>query len=72
MYSICSGTFLNDETGAQLKSMFMNTPQLADIIFNVEGKKVYAHQIVLSTRCDVMAAMFGGLFREGTSTNDEV
>ncbi len=31
------GTYLNDETGKTLKNMFFNKPELADIVFNVEG-----------------------------------
>ena len=31
------GTFLNDETGQKMKQMFLNSPLLSDITFNVEG-----------------------------------
>ena len=32
------GTYLNDETGKAMKEMFLNQPDLADIVFEVEGK----------------------------------
>ena len=50
----------------------MDSPQLADVVFNVDGHKVCAHKVVLSARCDVMAAMCGGQFRDGTALHDEV
>ncbi|KAK7092808.1 rho-related protein racA-like [Littorina saxatilis] len=59
------GTFLNDETGASMKSLFFNQPEYADVVFNVQGCSVYAHRVVLSARSDVMAAMFSGNFSEG-------
>lgn len=31
------GTYLNDETGARLKDLFLNQPERADVVFNVEG-----------------------------------
>lgn len=34
------GTYLNDETGAKLKSLFFNRPTHADVVFNVEGKNL--------------------------------
>jgi len=32
------GTYLNDETGKQMKTMFFNQSSMADVIFRVEGK----------------------------------
>ncbi|CAH1773133.1 unnamed protein product [Owenia fusiformis] len=69
------GTYLNDETGAKLKKMFLNKPLLADIIFIVEGTKVFAHKAVVTTRCEVLAAMFSGHFVEtskGSCTQVEI
>ena len=40
--------------------------------FLFSDKKVYAHKCVLSTRCEVMAAMFGGHFVESKKNITEV
>ena len=32
------GTFLNDQTGANMKKMFFNQPEIADVKFLVEGE----------------------------------
>ena len=32
------GTYLNDETGKQMKTMFFNQSSMADVIFRVEGQ----------------------------------
>ncbi|XP_067687391.1 rho-related protein racA-like [Haliotis asinina] len=58
------GTFLNDETAAKMKELYFNQPESADVVFDVGGSQVYAHKVVLMSRCDVMAAMFGGAFKE--------
>lgn len=58
------GTWLNDETGSTMKSLFLNKSTLSDVQFMVEEKKVFAHKAVLMARCDVMAAMLGGAFME--------
>ncbi|KAL3869767.1 hypothetical protein ACJMK2_042404 [Sinanodonta woodiana] len=58
------GTYMNDETGAKMKELFFDDPGLADVVFNVSGKLVYAHKCVLCARSDVMGAMFGGNFIE--------
>ena len=60
------GTWLNDRNGAISKQIFFNRPLFSDIQFLVEGQHVYAHKLVLSTRCDVMAAMLGGHFMESS------
>lgn len=66
------GTFLNDETGKRMKDMFLNNPEYADVIFHIEGTKIYANKVVLGARCEVMSAMFGGSFVESQSTVSEV
>ncbi|XP_071101389.1 rho-related protein racA-like [Haliotis cracherodii] len=58
------GTFLNDETAAKMKELYFNKPEEADVVFDIGGIEVYAHKVVLVSRCDVMAAMFGGAFME--------
>ncbi|RUS83699.1 hypothetical protein EGW08_008547 [Elysia chlorotica] len=58
------GTFLNDAVGAKMKEWFLNKEAECDVVFVVDGQKVFAHKIVLSTRSDVMAAMFSGNFKE--------
>ena len=60
------GTWLNDRNSATSKQIFFNKPLFSDIQFLVEGHHVYAHKLVLSSRCDVMAAMLGGHFMESS------
>ncbi|KAK3769161.1 hypothetical protein RRG08_014024 [Elysia crispata] len=64
------GTYLNDETGVKMKQMFLNKRTYADVVFSLDGQKVYAHKVILSTRSDVMAAMFSGNFME--SKKDQI
>ncbi|XP_060562983.1 rho-related protein racA-like [Ruditapes philippinarum] len=66
------GTYLNDETGARLKELFFNQPDRSDVVFNVEGKYIYAHKCILSARCDVMSAMFSGNFVESKNNRTEI
>jgi len=66
------GTFLNDETGRIFKETYFNRPRFADVVFNVEGQKVYGHKAVVSARSDVMAAMFEAHFMEGLTDMPEV
>ncbi|XP_033732152.1 rho-related protein racA-like [Pecten maximus] len=66
------GTYLNDETGQKMKELYFNKPEMADVAFRVEGRTIYAHKTVLTARCKVMAAMFGGHFVEGKSALSEV
>ncbi|XP_052256047.1 rho-related protein racA-like [Dreissena polymorpha] len=63
------GTYLSNETGARMKELFFNQAEGADVMFDIEGSKVYAHKCVLTARCEVMAAMFGGHFMESFSKN---
>jgi len=58
------GTWLNDNTGQAAKKLLLNKPLLADVKFHVEGTIVYGHKLILKARSQVMAAMFGGSFRE--------
>lgn len=58
------GTWLNDRNSAVSKELFLNKQLFSDVRFCVEGEKVYAHRLVLCTRCDVMAAMLTGGFME--------
>ncbi|XP_046584569.1 rho-related protein racA-like isoform X1 [Haliotis rubra] len=57
-------TFLNHETASNMKELYFNQPEAADVVFDIGGREVYAHKVVLTSRCDVMAAMFGGAFIE--------
>ena len=43
-----------------------------DIFLSFSGDIVYAHKSVLCARCEVMAAMFGGHFKEGSFGVSEV
>ena len=60
------GTWLNDRNSTITKQLFFNKPLLSDVRFLVEGQLVYAHKLVLSTRCEVMAAMLSGYFMESS------
>ncbi|XP_059174204.1 rho-related protein racA-like [Physella acuta] len=66
------GTYLSDETGAKMKELFFNQEAYADVVFRVEGRKIFAHKVVLCTRSQVMAAMFSGKFIEAQSNNDRL
>ncbi|XP_064643451.1 rho-related protein racA-like [Lineus longissimus] len=66
------GTSLNDETGQAMKKLLMNQSTMADVVFLVEGAKVYGHQTILSCRSEVMAAMFSEHFTEGSSHMPEI
>ncbi|PVD37401.1 hypothetical protein C0Q70_04400 [Pomacea canaliculata] len=35
------GTFLTDMTGAEMKRVFLNQPDYADIIFKVQGERLH-------------------------------
>ena len=58
------GTWMNDRCGAASKQIFLNKRLLADVSFIVDGQVIPAHSAILTARCDVMAAMFGGSFSE--------
>ena len=58
------GTWLNDRNSAISKELFLSKQLFSDVRFRVEGEKVYAHRLVLCTRCDVMSAMLTGGFKE--------
>lgn len=64
------GTWLNDRNSAVAKQLFLNRELFSDIRFRVDGETVFAHKLVLCTRCEVMAAMLSGGFME--SENSEV
>jgi hypothetical protein len=46
-----------------LGSEYVNNPTLADITFNVEGRKFYAHRIALLASSEAFRAMFSGGYR---------
>lgn len=64
------GTWLNDRNCAVAKQLFLNQELFSDVQFRVDGETVFAHKLMLCTRCDVMAAMLSGGFME--SENSEV
>ena len=45
---------------------------VVDAFLSFSGDIVYAHKSVLCARCEVMAAMFGGHFKEGSFGVSEV
>ena len=58
------GTWMNDRCGAALKQICLKEHLLADVSFVVDGHVIPAHSVILTARCDVMAAMFCGNFSE--------
>lgn len=46
------------------KCLFCHTSRFSDVTFHVEKQMVSAHTSILMSRCDVMAAMLSGNFRE--------
>ena len=61
------GTWLNDRNSAIAKELFLNKPLMSDVAFNVEGRVVHGHKVVLAARCDVLGAMLMGGFAESNS-----
>ena len=51
-----------------MEKLFFNKALYSDITFVVNGKKIPAHCCVLTTRCEVMSAMFSGQFAESKNT----
>jgi small GTP-binding protein len=67
------GTWLNDRTSEKCKALFFNKPLLSDIKFIVDdGQSLYAHKAIITSRCEVLAAMFGGNFAEHTKKEVEI
>ena len=58
------GTWLNDRNSEVMRKLFLNNTLYSDITFVVKGQKIPAHRCVLTTRCEVMSAMFSGQFAE--------
>ena len=56
---------------SQLKDL-CNSPEFADIVFIVEGRRIYAHKIVLSIASVVYRAMFRTEFREKVTARPEI
>ncbi|PNH10561.1 ARM REPEAT PROTEIN INTERACTING WITH ABF2 [Tetrabaena socialis] len=52
------------ERSVYLGSEYVNNPTLADITFNVEGRRFYAHRIALLASSEAFRAMFSGGYRE--------
>lgn len=51
------------ERSVYLGSEYVNNPTLADITFNVEGRRFHAHRIALLASSDAFRAMFSRGFR---------
>ena len=51
------------ERSVYLGSEYVNNPTLADITFNVDGRKFYAHRIALLASSEAFRAMFSGGYR---------
>ena len=62
------GTWLNDRNSEVMRKLFLNKTLYSDITFVVNGHKIPAHCCVLTTRCEVMLAMFSGQFAESNTT----
>lgn len=48
----------------KLQNVCLDQSLFADIVFELDDGACAAHKSMLSARCDVMKAMFGGDFRE--------
>jgi len=53
-------------------SFFVNEDDFSDVIFIVEGKRVYGHQMILSLVSDCFRVMFTRGFRESTMACPEI
>ncbi|KAK3749905.1 hypothetical protein QZH41_017361 [Actinostola sp. cb2023] len=62
----------NERRKQTMRELFLNKPLLSDVKFLVEGKRVYAHKAVVMARSDVMSAMLGGGFKEGSTDKEGV
>ena len=51
---------------------FVNEDDFSDVVFLVEGKRVYSHQLILSLVSDCFRAMFTTGFRESTIEYPEI
>ena len=51
-----------------MEKLFFNKTLYSDITFVVNKQKIPAHHCVLTTRCEVMSAMFSGQFAESKTT----
>jgi len=58
------GTWLNDRTSQKSKHLFFNKELLSDLSFSVEDQLISVHKSVITSRCDVLSAMFSGKFVE--------
>eukprot|EP01102_Stenamoeba_stenopodia_P004108 TRINITY_DN1428_c0_g1_i1.p1 TRINITY_DN1428_c0_g1~~TRINITY_DN1428_c0_g1_i1.p1 ORF type:complete len:703 (+),score=172.21 TRINITY_DN1428_c0_g1_i1:118-2226(+) len=58
------GTYLNDICAYKCRDLFFKKSLLSDITFVVEGQRIPAHKAILTSRCDVMKAMFRDYFFE--------
>ena len=61
------GTWLNDRNSEVMKQLFLNKSLYSDVLFVVDGKRIPSHRCVLTTRCEVMSAMFSGKFSESST-----
>ncbi|KFM69417.1 Rho-related BTB domain-containing protein 2, partial [Stegodyphus mimosarum] len=52
---------------SNLEKLGLQEQRFADVTFKVDNGKCIAHRSLLMARCDVMAAMFGGDFRESSA-----
>jgi hypothetical protein len=66
------GTLLNDLASERRKNLFLNKPLLSDIKFIVEGETFYAHKAIVTSRCEVMKAMFRVGFAEHSKKEVEI
>lgn len=51
---------------------FFNDEEFADVVFLVQGQRVYGHKMVLSSVSDCFRAMFSAGFREASSHYTEI
>jgi hypothetical protein len=67
---------VNEPTSLQLLQNrlqhFFNEPEFSDVTFVVEGKRIYAHKLILCLVSDCFRAMFTTGFREATEKEIEI
>jgi hypothetical protein len=67
---------VNEPTSLQLLQSrlqhFLNEPEFSDVTFVVDGKRIYAHKLILCLVSDCFRAMFTAGFREATEKEIEI
>ncbi|XP_065901308.1 rho-related protein racA-like isoform X2 [Dysidea avara] len=65
-------TVMNQHSSKMMKQLFLNKSLYSDVTFVVDGKKIPSHRCVLTTRCELMSAMFSGQFSESSTAEVKI